>query len=217
MYDPSVKRTNPQTVYGALVDPGSKVPKPDEIFLQPLDMMISLREIAPRLNATGAWWALGGRAGENLLDVHVNPTRVVILTGDGGMEKLFPALAEFNPPKPQELLETLKRGAEVDEKSYPVLAKSIHTSFTVKGVNVSVYSDYQLKVGDWDWGDPFVFEPTYVSIVGVEVPVMPLRLRSEIYITLGWLDRAKLVTDATLRAHHFLSEIGPGNYQPGGG
>lgn len=63
-----------------------------------------------------------------------------------------------------------------------------------------VHGDYQLKVGEWDWGDPLIFETDSVILLGLDVPLMPLRLKSEIYITLGWLERATLISEAFKRA-----------------
>ena len=37
------------------------------------------------------------------------------------------------------------------------------------------------------------------------MPVVPLRLKTELYIGLGWMDRVKKINEAMVRRHH-----GPG-------
>jgi hypothetical protein len=59
-------------------------------------------------------------------------------------------------------------------------------------------------VGDWDWGDPIEFEPDYVNVVGVNVPIVPLKLKSELYTGLGWTDRAAKIHEAVMRSRHMF-------------
>jgi hypothetical protein len=208
MPDHTIRMSSPSDVYPNLVDPGSKVPHPDDIFLNPVGFIDCLRKIAPLMVDSGVWWALGGDAGENLLDVHVRAGGLEILTHQLSVKRVAGAVAGYNPTPVAVRERELDRQATPDDKSYPVYVRSTCTEFTVAGVSVAIHGDYQMKVGDWEWGDPFIFEPVLVNVAGVQIPVMPLRLKSEIYMMLGWLDRVELISDATARAHHFLTQFG---------
>jgi len=65
-----------------------------------------------------------------------------------------------------------------------------------------VHGDLRIKVGEWEWGDPLDFEPEYVYVVGVKVPVVPLKLKTELYLGLGWMDRVRKINEAMARRHH---------------
>jgi len=41
-----------------------------------------------------------------------------------------------------------------------------------------------------------------VNIIGTNVPTLPLRLKSELDLGLGWLDRVALISDAVIRSQH---------------
>ena len=70
---------------------------------------------------------------------------------------------------------------------------------TIDNMPVEVYGDPQIKVGDWDWGDPIDYQPSHTYVVRQKVPIFPLRLKSELYLGLGWLDRIELITVALTR------------------
>jgi hypothetical protein len=177
-----------------------KGPKPQDIYPIPPLLLNCLCEIAPKIRGPGAWWALGGDLAENLLGVQVSPTQVEILTDGVGVTKISAALSSYNATPVVVTERKLDRVAELDFKKYPIFERSSLTEFTCKGARVRVHGDYQLKVGEWDWGDPLIFETDSVNVLGLDVPLMPLRLKSEIYITLGWLDRATLISEAFKRA-----------------
>jgi hypothetical protein len=100
----------------------------------------------------------------------------------------------------------LQRSAEVGSERYPVTVRSYAARLSVEGVRLDVYGDVQIKVGDWDWGDTLEFEPEFSHVVDVRIPVFPLRLKSELYLGLGWTDRASKISEAMARAHHGFSK-----------
>ncbi len=177
-----------------------KGPKPQDIYPIPPLLLSCLREIAPKIMEAGVWWALGGDLAENLLGVQVSPTQIEILTDGAGLTKISTALSSYDATPVVVTERKLDREAELDFKKYPIFERSSLTEFTSKGARVRVHGDYQLKVGEWDWGDPLIFETDSVILLGLDVPLMPLRLKSEIYITLGWLERATLISEAFKRA-----------------
>lgn len=208
MTDPTVKVTQPAELYSGLTELGRKVPKPEELYLTPVAFVPAMIDMALKFQKTGAWWALAGDAGENILDVHVRPKEIEILTDKDGLAKIFEAASAYNPTPIAPMEKKLDREAQPDDKTYPVMVRSTSTEFTVKGAKVVVHSDYQMKIGEWEWGDSMVFDPVFVNVAGTQVPIMPLRLRSEMYIQLGWMDRAQLISEATQRAHAFVKQFG---------
>jgi hypothetical protein len=180
---------------------GGKVPLPEDMYNVPANLLACVAEIAPRIKKSGAWWALGGDLSENMMGVFVRPKGVEILTDAVGVEKISGALSSYKL-SPIEVRETrLERDADLDLKKYPVLVRSRCTEFTLNGANIAIHGDYQMKVGEWEWGDALFFDPDSINIAGLRVPVMPTSLKTELYITLGWNDRARLISEAFTRAH----------------
>jgi hypothetical protein len=208
MTNPSVKEATPSNIFTDFVNPGSRVPKPEDVYILPMSFVECMREIAPKLKASGAWWAFGGDLAEKFAGVAVIPKEVEILTDMDGIDKIFAALSEYKPSPVTIFERKLEREAEIDSKNYPVVVRSHRTTLEVGGVLVVVDGGYQIRVGDWDWGDSLVFRPSVTNLVGIEVPVMPVRLRGEIYITLGWLDRSQMISDAISHAHHGMGQYG---------
>jgi len=197
----------PSAGYPVVGDLARKVPTQEELYLTPVRLVSTLSEIAPKIVKTGAWWALTGDLGENLLDVHVRPTEIEILADAENVSKIRDALCEYEPSPISPMEKKLEREAEPDEKTYPVFVRGSATECVIKGTRVIIIGDYAMKVGEWEWGDPLVFEQTFVNVAGVQIPVMPLRLRSEFYIMLGWMDRAQLISESTQRAHAFMQQF----------
>jgi len=96
----------------------------------------------------------------------------------------------------------VKRNAEINLKPYPIRIKSYSSSFNIQGQRLDVHGNLQIKVGDWDWGDPIDYEPEYVYVVNVKVPAAPLELKKELYRGLGWYDRVSKIHAAMARRHH---------------
>jgi hypothetical protein len=208
MAESEIKRANPQNIYTEFVNPGSKVPTADEIFLLPTAFIECLREIFPKIKDSGVWWAIGGELSEKLANVNLVPKEIEILTNEEGVGPLVRALASYGPT-PISLVEyRLDREAEIDSKKYPVLIRSQRSEFSLKGVKVIIHGNYQIKVGEWDWGDSLEFKPAIANMVGMELNVMPVRLSSELYLTLGWLDRTEMISKAISAAHHAMGQYG---------
>ncbi|MDA4123733.1 MAG: hypothetical protein OK456_11190 [Thaumarchaeota archaeon] len=176
------------------------IPKPEELFPIPSDLLGCLLEIAPKILKSGAWWSVCGDLSETIMGVHVRPSGIEIMTDGAGLSKVLDALSGYKAT-PIAVERRLNREAEVDLNKYPVFERFTGAEFTWNGAQVTIQGDYQLKVGDWEWGDPYFFKPEIINISTVRMPVMPLGLRTEIYITFGWLDRADLIAQAYAAAH----------------
>jgi hypothetical protein len=186
----------------ALVD--RPPPKPSEIFTVPPKSLTALQAITAKLHGSKAKWAVGGDMAELLQGVHLSLNGIEIFTDGEGLTELFDRLADFDPTPISTVEARLGREAEIEGKMVPVFVKSNCTRLKVLGTDLCVHGEYQVKVGDWEWGDAVVFEPIDVNITGVVVPVMPIRLSSEIYLSLGWMDRVESISAAIARAHHAL-------------
>jgi len=136
----------------------------------------------------------------------VRPKEVEAVTEGAGLQETLGRLSEYRPTEPAPTERRLERDAEIGGKSLPVLSKSVSAGLTVEGVPVLIHGDYRLKVGEWELGDAVVFDPIVMNVAGVPLPVMPLRIASEIYLTLGWVDRVEKISDAVARAHHALHQ-----------
>jgi hypothetical protein len=208
MSDPTIKRATPKNILTEFTSSGSPAPKMEDIFVLPTSFIACIREITPKIDKSGAWWALGGDLAEMLGGVTVVPKEIEILTTAEDVKKIFGCLAEYNPSQIELVEKKLDREAEIDGTKYPIVVRSHQTCLTVHGAAVVVYGDYQMKVGDWDWGDPLQFRAPHANVTGSRVPVMPIRLASEFYLTLGWSDRVELISAAIHRAHHALGQMG---------
>jgi hypothetical protein len=153
-------------------------------------------------NNVTAKWAVGGDAGEQMMGVNVKADYLEILTTKEGCDEIWHAMAEYQKLAPAIVEKKLTKEADVDAKMYPVYNKSYYAEFIVEGVKVEVHGDLQFKVGEWDWGDPLDFKADYTYIVGGKLPLVPLSLKSELDLGLGWLDRVTLISDAILQKHH---------------
>jgi len=111
-------------------------------------------------------------------------------------------LTAFQTQAPRIGERQLERSAEIHLKPLPIIIKSYSSSFNVQGLRLDVHGDLQIKVGDWDWGDPIDFEPEYIYVVSVKVPATPLELKKELYRGLGWYDRVSKIHAAMARRHH---------------
>lgn len=205
--DDGVVRATPQNIT-KFVNPGSPLPKPEEIFMLSQNIIRCIRDITPKIQKTGAWWAIGGDLSEMMGGVGIQATHVEILTSKEGVQKISEALAEYGPTPITTVETKLDRDAEIEGKKYPVRVRSQRMDLKVHGAEVQVHGDYQMKVGEWEWGDPLEFKAPIVNIVGTRVPVMPIRLSSELYLTLGWSDRVDKISQAIAHAHHGRGQYG---------
>jgi hypothetical protein len=159
-------------------------------------------KVGESLRGVHAKWGIDGDAGEIMKGVNVHTEIIEILTTEEGTDEICSAMAEYRSLPPAVVEQKLDREADVDGKLLPVYIKSYYAELTVNGVKVKVLGDEQIKVGEWEWGDALDFEPEYVYVVGERVPVVPLRLKSELDLGLGWLDRVELISDAVMRSMH---------------
>ncbi|MDA4114302.1 MAG: hypothetical protein OK474_09670 [Thaumarchaeota archaeon] len=186
----------------------SKVPKPEEVAFLTQPLLKTVIMLGDALKDVNAKWAIGGDAGEIIKGVNVKTDYLEILTTKEGCNEISERLSEYLTLEPATQEKKLGREADVDAKMYPVYVKSHYAELTINKVRVEIYGDEQIKVGEWDWGDPLDFEPDYSYIVGAKVPIVPLRLKSELDLGLGWLDRLELISIAIMSGQHHLSEGG---------
>ena len=145
-------------------------------------------------------WAFGGDAGETVRGVKVNADHLEIVTTKAGTEEICTLLKEYVTLPPAELEKKLARDAFVESVTFPVYVKSHYAELDVDKVRVEVYGDMQYRVGEWEWGDPIDYEADYVIVVGAKVPTLPLWLKSQLHMGLGWYDRVELISDAVNRS-----------------
>ena len=159
-------------------------------------------KVGTALKDVHAKWAIGGEAGEIMRGVNVHTDLLEIVTTREGTDEICRAMADSVTLAPAVAEQRSERDADVEGKMLPVYFRSYYAELTVGGVKVKVLGDEQIKVGEWDWGDPLDYAPDHVYVVGVKVPLVPLRLKSELDLGLGWLDRVELISDAVMRSHH---------------
>jgi hypothetical protein len=182
----------------------SRIPKPEELVVLSKPLLDATIMIGKALMDSTNKWALGGDVAEVISGVNARPDHIAILTTKEGCDEVTRKLAKYQLEPPRIVEKELERDAEVDLKPHKVRIKSYTSRFNVEGCRLDVHGDLQIKVGDWDWGDPLDFEPDYVYVVGVKVPVVPLRMKSELYTGLGWTDRAAKIHEAVMRSRHMF-------------
>jgi len=180
----------------------SAPPKPEEIVILNQRLLKAVISMSSLLAGMDANWAVGGDAGEIIMGVNVDADRLEVITTSGGCEEIAKRLSKHQKIAPSLTDRRLARDAELSEGSLPVHVRSRYAEFEIEGVKVEVYGELQIRVGDWDWGDPLEFVPDFSYVVGQKVPVVPLRLKSELDLGLGWLDRVQKISDAALRRRH---------------
>ena len=180
----------------------SRVPKPEELVVISQPILNATVKIGKLLKDCSENWGIGGDAGEIIGGVNVRPDHITILTTNQGSREIGKRLETFRVKGPTEVERPLERSAEIKPKTLPVRIKSFASSFNIESERLDVHGDLQIKVGDWDWGDPLDFDPEYVYVVGVKVPIVPLDFKRELYMGLGWTDRFKKINAAMARRHH---------------
>ncbi|HZY46446.1 MAG TPA: hypothetical protein VFE96_01500 [Candidatus Bathyarchaeia archaeon] len=182
----------------------SRIPKPEELVVLDKRLLDATVTIGRTLKDCKSKWAIAGDVAEVISGVNVIPNHISILTTKDGCDEIARKL-NTNQVEPAHIVEReLDREALVDLKSYKIRIKSYTFHSKVDGSGLNVHGDLRIKVGDWDWGDPIEFEPDYVNVVGVNVPIVPLKLKSELYTGLGWTDRAAKIHEAVMRSRHMF-------------
>jgi hypothetical protein len=183
----------------------SRVPGPEEFVVLSEPLLNATLKLAELLRECKPKWAMSGDAGELFSGVSVSADHLSILTTAEGCEEISRKLAENLVQTPGMVERKLDREANIDLKPYPVQIKSYEARFQIDGQRLDVYGGLQIRVGEWEWGDPLDYAPEYVYVGSEKLPVVPLRLKTELYIGLGWMDRVKKINEAMTRRHH-----GPG-------
>jgi len=180
----------------------SRIPKPEELVVLDKPLLEATIELGNLLKDCQAQWAFAGDIGEILNGVNVRPDHLTILTSVSGCQEISKRLEGFQVEASRHIERQIKRSAEIEPKPLPIIIKSYRSQFNVKGQRLDLHGDLRIKVGDWDWGDPLDYEPEYVYVVGVRVPVVPLELKTRLYRGLGWYDRVSKIHAAMARRHH---------------
>jgi hypothetical protein len=180
----------------------SRVPKPEELVVLSKPLLEATVKLSELLKNCSAKWAISGDLGEILFGVNVQPDHMTVLTTAAGCEEISKKLVAFQVEPPRKVEKQIKREAEVDQKHLPVRITSHTSQFDIGGQRLDVHGDLRIQVGEWGWGDPLDFEPENVYVVGVRTPVVPLELKQELYMGLGWMDRVKKINEAMARRHH---------------
>jgi len=180
----------------------SRIPKPEELVVLNKPLLDATMAVGKALEGSSNKWALSGDVAEIISGVNVQPDHIEILTTKEGCEEIATKLESYRAAAPALIERQLEREARVGLKLYPVKIQSYLAQFNIGGSKLDVHGDLRIKVGEWDWGDPVDYEPDYVYVVGVKVPVVPLQLKSEIYNGLGWRDRATKIHEAVVRSRH---------------
>ncbi|TMI14594.1 hypothetical protein E6H33_08125 [Candidatus Bathyarchaeota archaeon] len=182
----------------------SRIPKPEELVVLSKPLLIATIMVGKALMDCTNKWAIGGDVAEVISGVNVHPDHIAILTTREGCDEITRNLAGYQIEPPLNVEREIERDAKVDLKLRKVRIKSYTARFDIHGSRLDVHGDLQIKVGDWDWGDPLDFEPDYIYVVGVKVPIVPLKMKSEIYTGLGWMDRASKIHEAVKRSRHMF-------------
>ncbi len=183
----------------------SRVPGPEEFVVLSEPLLNTTLKLAGLLRECESKWAMSGDAGELLSGVSVPADHLSILTTAEGCQEISKKLIQNMIQPPGMVERKLEREAKVDLEPYPVQIKSYEARFQLEGVRLDVYGELRIRIGGWEWGDPLDYEPDYVYVGSEKLPVVPLRLKTELYIGLGWTDRVKKINEAMVRRHH-----GPG-------
>jgi hypothetical protein len=182
----------------------SRIPKPEELVVLNTRLLDATGTIGRTLIDCTNKWAIGGDVAEVISGVNVQPDHIEVLTTMKGCDEIAGKLAKFQAEPPRVIERELEREANVDLKLHKVRIKSYTARFDIDGSWLEVHGDLRIKVGAWDWGDPLDFEPDYVYVVGVKMPIVPLKMKSEIYAGLGWVDRASKIHEAVMRSRHMF-------------
>ncbi len=172
----------------------SRIPKPEELVVLSKPLLDATIMIGKALMDCTNKWAVGGDIAEVISGVNVRPDHIAIITTRDGCEEIAKQLAKYQIDPPHLVERELEREAEVDLKLQKVRIKSYMSRLSVEGSQLDVHGDLQIKVGNWD----------YVYVVGVKVPIVPLKMKSELYTGLGWTDRATKIHEAVMRSRHMF-------------
>jgi hypothetical protein len=164
------------------------------LIIVPPQYISALLKLHEKLDGKNIEWAISGDLGEALRTVRVEPDCIEIVTSQDAAYKIHDAAAEFNAQPINHLVHQLPQNASIQGMEYPVYVRSHYFEFSMDKIKVKVYGDLQYRVNDWDWGDTFQFIPDIVNVAGKKTSVVPLKIKYELYIDLGWKDRAEKIS-----------------------
>jgi hypothetical protein len=168
-------------------------------FVIPEPIMDATLVASKKLNNSGIFWAVGGDLGEAFRAVEVTPKDVEIITDKEGAEAMHSLFSEFKPTELKLVERRESRDAKVEGKELPLHSQGYFFEFMIGEVPVRVHGDLKFKVGEWEWGDALEFEPEIINLVGTRIPVVPIVIRRDLYKSLGWYDRMRLIAEALSR------------------
>jgi len=182
----------------------SRIPKPEELVVLSKPLLDATIMIGKTLMDCKNKWAIGGDVAEVISGVNVQPSHITILSTKDGCDEIARKFAKYQLEPPHTVERELDRDAIIELKLHKVRIKSYASRFDLEGSLLDVHGNLQIKVGEWDWGDPLDFDPDYVYVVGVKMPIVPLKMKSELYSGLGWTDRAIKIHEAVVRSRHMF-------------
>lgn len=182
-----------------------KVPTPESVTVLNASLLKVVIRLGRELREFDGMWGIGGDAGEIIKGVHRKTDHIEVLTTREGTETICKLMSENVTLPPADAERKEQRDADVDGKMLPVYTRSHYAELTVDKVKVEIHGDEQIKVGEWEWGDPLFFEPDYSYIVTERIPIVPLRLKQELDLGLGWLDRLDAIGVAIASGQHHLA------------
>lgn len=174
------------------------------ITVIPLKYIKSLLVLNNILKDKKIEWALSGDFGEILRTVHVEPNCIEIVTSKEETEQIRQAVQEYAPQEIKQQTERLSRNATIAGKEFPVHIRSHFFEFNINTIKIKVFGDLQYQIANWGWGDKVKFEPDYVYVEGRKMAVMPLEVKYELYLGLGWMDRAEKIWRVLARKKRIL-------------
>jgi hypothetical protein len=164
------------------------------LIIVPPQYISALLKLHEKLDGKNIEWAVSGDLGEALRTVRVEPDCIEIVASKDAACQIHDAVAGFNVQPITHVVEQLQQNASIQSKEYPVYVRSHYFEFSIDKIKVKVYGDLQYRVNDWDWGDTFQFTPDTVNVAGKKTSVVPLKVKYELYMDLGWKDRAEKIS-----------------------
>ena len=176
------------------------------VVLIPQQYVSALLSLHEKFEAKKIEWVISGDLGEALKRVKVQPDCIEILTSKDGAEQIYESVKELSPQPIALRVQKSPRNALIGGIEYPIFMKSCYFEFQINGIKVKVDGDLQYKVGDWDWGDKFEFNPDTVYIVNKRTSIVPLQIKYELYQSLGWTDRIEKIRQASQKPFCLISK-----------
>ena len=161
----------------------------------PMEYLKAISVLYKLLEDKKVQWSITGNLGEVLSTVHVEPDCIEVITSKESIGEIHQAVQVYGPTEIEYRTEALPRSALIDEKEYSVKMRSFFFEFNINDIKTKVYSDLQYQIANWDWGDKIEFTPDYILVVGERIAVVPLELKLNLYLGLGWVDRAAKIRE----------------------